>query len=134
MKKTLLVAAVTGLMLSACASHHGHIGNADPLNTHVSILDGKQIVVSQEPIFFAKGMKDVRVTWHVSPDSKYTFGKDGIVVADAREEIVDCRAAPDGMSFSCLNRHTKAGKYKYTVKLDGTPAVAPLDPTMVNGD
>ena len=132
MKKTLFVAAVTGLMLSACASHHAHMRNADPLNTLVSIADGKQIVVSQEPIYFAKGMKDVRVTWHVSPDSKYTFGKDGIVVAEAREELVDCRAAPDGMSFSCLNRHTKPGKYKYTVTLNGTPAVAPLDPIMVN--
>jgi hypothetical protein len=136
MKKTLLVVALSGLLLSACGSHRDHERHVnagrDPLNTRVSILDGKQIVVDQEPIFFAKGMKDVRVTWHLATDSKYTFGKDGIVVAEAREEIVDCRAAQDGKSFSCLNRHTKPGKYKYTVKLEGVPAVAPLDPVMVN--
>ena len=137
MKKTLLVAALTGLMLSACASHHDHERHMNaprnPLNTLVSIVDGKQIVVSQEPIYFAKEMQNVRVTWHLQPDSKYMFGKDGIVVADAREEIVDCRPAPDGKSFSCLNRHTKPGKYKYTIRLEGTPAIAPLDPMMENG-
>jgi hypothetical protein len=132
MKKTLLVAVANGLILTACASHHSHGMKADPVNPHVSILDGKQIVVNQEPLFFAKGVQNVRINWQLPPDSKYTFPKDGIVVNDAREEIVDCRVEKNGLAFSCLNRHTKPGKYKYTIKVEGSPAVAPLDPIVIN--
>ncbi len=132
MKKTLLVAILSGLGLTACVSHHSHAVKVDPLITNVTTVDGKQIVVDQEPIYFARGIQNVRVTWKLPVDSKYKFPKDGVVIKDAGEEIVDCRPAQDGLSFSCLNRHTKPGKFKYTVRLEGTPAIAPLDPVVVN--
>ena len=132
MKKTLLVALAGSLMLTACASHRSHAVKVDPLVTNVTIVDGKQIVVDQEPIYFARDMQNVRVTWKLPADSKYKFPKDGVVIKDAGEEITDCRPAQDGLSFSCLNRHTKPGKYKYTVRLEGSPAIAPLDPVVVN--
>ncbi|MEQ1515552.1 MAG: hypothetical protein ABL931_03580 [Usitatibacteraceae bacterium] len=134
MKKTLLVIA-TGLTLSACASHHSysHVPKADPSNPRVSVLGGKQIVVDQEPLFFAKGVVNVRINWQLPADSKNTFPKDGITFdRGAVEELVDCRPEKNGLVFSCLNRHTKPGKYKYTIKLDGEPKVAPLDPVLVN--
>jgi hypothetical protein len=104
----------------------------DALNPRLFIVDGKQIVVNQEPIYVAKKIKDVRITWHAPVGTNYTFGKDGIVIDNAGDEITDCRAAKDGKSFSCLNKHTKPGKYKYTVTLEGKPAIAPLDPILVN--
>ena len=104
----------------------------DALNPRLFIVDGKQIVVNQEPIYVAKKIKDVRITWHAPVGTNYTFGKDGIVIDNAGDEITDCRAAKDGKSFSCLNKHTKPGKYKYTVTLEGKPAIAPLDPVLVN--
>ncbi len=136
MKKILLVSAFAALLLSACASHHAahhrNMGIVDPLNVYLSIADGKQIVVSQEPIYFAKNMKDVTVTWHAPVKFNYTFGANGIVIEKKGNEFVDCKPAVDGRSFSCLNKHTKPGTYKYTVTLDGKPAIAPLDPALVN--
>lgn len=134
MKKTLL-ALVAGLALSACASHdsYSHVPKINPTTPRVSIIDGKQIVVDQEPIFFAKGVVNVRINWQLPADSKVRFPKDGIVFdRTAIEEIVDCRIDKEGLVFSCLNRHTKPGKYKYTIKVEGNPAIAPLDPTVVN--
>ena len=133
MKRTLFVCAVAALMLSACASHHGKMGAVDPLNVYLSIADGKQIVVSQEPIYFPKNMQNVRVTWHVPSKFNYTFGANGIVIEGRGNEFTDCVPATDGKSFSCLNRHTKPGQYKYTITLEGKPAIAPLDPILVNG-
>jgi hypothetical protein len=132
MKKTLLVAVAAALGLTACASHHSHGMKSDPASPRVSILGGKQIVVDQEPLFFAKGIQNVRINWQLPPDSKYTFPKDGIVVNDARDEITDCRPEKNGLAFSCLNRHSKPGKFKYTIKVDGSPAVPPLDPIIIN--
>lgn len=132
MKKMILVAAATGLLLTACASHHPHVEKTNPLRTGVSVVDGKYIVVDQEPIYFSKGTQNVRFAWQLARDSGYTFPKDGVVIKDAGDEIVECHPEQGGLSFSCLNKHTKPGKYKYTVKLEGSPAVAPLDPVLVN--
>ena len=132
MKKSIFIVAAAGIMLTACASHHAYGPKADPQNPLVSIVDGKQIVVNQDPLVYAKEVQNVRITWRLPADSKYTFPKDGIVVNEAREEIVDCRPAEDGRSFSCLNRHTRPGKYKYNIKVQGTPVVPVLDPVIVN--
>ena len=132
MKKLIFVVAAAGIMLTACASHHPYGPTADPLNPVVSVVDGKQIVVNQDPLVYAREVQNVRISWRLPADSKYTFPKDGIVVNEAREEIVDCRPAEDGRSFSCLNRHTRPGKYKYNIKVQGTPVVPVLDPVIVN--
>ena len=132
MKKMLLAAAATALLLAACASHHPPVGKSNPLRTGVSVVDGKHIVVDQEPIYFSKEKRNVRFGWQWASDSGYTFPKDGIVINDAGDEIIECRPAQGGLSFSCLNKHAKPGKYKYTIKLEGSPAVPPLDPIIVN--
>jgi len=133
MKKALLAIAGISILISASvAAQTKSRLSIDALNPRLVVVDGKQIVVNQEPIFFAKKVKDVRVTWHAPAGSAYTFGKDGVVIDNAADEFVDCRPAKDGKSFSCLNKHTKPGKYKYTVTLQGKPAIAPLDPVLVN--
>ena len=132
MKKMILVLVATGLLVTACASHRSHVEKTNPLRTGVSVVDGKRIVVGQEPIYFSKGTQNVRFAWQLPPDSQYTFPRDGVVVKDAGDEIVDCHPEQNGLGFSCLNKHTKPGKYKYTIKLDGLPAVPPLDPIIDN--
>jgi hypothetical protein len=134
MKKTIFAAALCGLLLSACATQHqDHFKVApDPTNVRTAIADGKRIIVNQEPIYFPRGLKNTRVTWNVPANSNYTFGRDGVVVEKGGDEIVDCKPSEDRKSFSCLNRHTKPGKYKYTIKFEGKPAIEPLDPTMDN--
>ncbi len=132
MKKTILLAVSTGLMLAACASPYPHAGRANPLHTGVSVVDGKRIIVDQEPIFFSRSTQNVRFAWQLSADSRYTFPGDGVVVKDAGDEIVDCHPEQGGLRFSCLNKHAKPGKYKYTIKLEGVPAVPPLDPIIDN--
>lgn len=134
-RQAFIVAAAFGLMLSGCAvHHHDHFRVApDPTNVRTAIADGKRIIVNQEPIFFPRGLKNTRVTWNVPANSNYTFGRDGVVVEKAGDEIVDCKPSEDRKSFSCLNRNTKPGKYKYTIKFEGKPEIEPLDPTMENG-
>ena len=132
MKKMILVVAATGLLMTACASHHSHVEKTNPLLTGVSVVDGRRIVVDQEPIYFSKGTQNVRFAWQLPPDSQYTFPRDGVVVKDAGDEIVDCHPEQGGLRFSCLNKHAKPGIYKYTIKLEGLPAVSPLDPIIDN--
>lgn len=103
----------------------------DPSNPQVSVVDGK-IVVDQETIRFGKDKRNVKITWQLPPDSKYTFPKDGIVINDAGDEFPDCHQEQNGLRFACMNKHSKPGKYKYTIKVEGSPAVPPLDPVVVN--
>jgi hypothetical protein len=111
-----------------------HSFSFDPKNPRLAVVDKKQIVVNQEPIFFSKRQKSVRVTWHVPINTKYRFGKDGITFdKSAADEIVDCRPEKGGRVFSCLNKNTKPGSYKYTIALEGEPKIKPLDPALVNG-
>ena len=71
------------------------------------------------------------ITWElVSPG--YTFPSNGIVIQDAGGEFVDCHVEANGRKFACHNRHTKPGKYKYTINITGSPAVPPLDPWIDN--
>jgi hypothetical protein len=112
------------------ATHHSPV---DAKNPRVFLVDKKQIVVNQEPLYFPARAKNVRVTFHAPANSRARFGKDGVVFENAGDEIVDCKPSKDGRKFSCLNRHTKPGKYKYTIRLEGAKdQIAPLDPVLVN--
>lgn len=132
MKRYVLLAAATTLLLSGCAWNLPESRKVNPHYPGVFVVDDKYIVVDQEPIVFARGMQNVRITWQLPPDSRYRFPRDGISFRDAGDEIADCHPEQSGVRFSCLNKHSRPGKYKYTIKLDGSPAVQPLDPTVVN--
>jgi len=138
MKKNVLVAIATTLVLAACACDHPmhaqKMGSPaiDPETPGVFVLDDKIIVVNQEPIFFAKGKQNVRITWYLPADSKYRFPKDGIVIKDPGDQIIDCHQEQNGLRFSCLNKHSQPGKYKYTIKVEGSPPVTPSDPIILN--
>lgn len=132
MKKSVLVAAVSALVLTGCACNPLDVRKIDPHNPGVFVVNDKYIVVNQEPLYFPKGTQDVRITWQLPSDSKYTFPRDGIVIKDAGDEFADCHPEPNGLRFSCLNKHSKPGTYKYTIKVEGSPAVPPLDPIILN--
>ncbi len=103
----------------------------DHKNPQVTVVDGK-IVVDQETITFAKDQQNVKITWHLPKDSNYVFPTDGIVIegAGAGDEFLDHQVEPNdkGLKFSCKNKHSKPGKYKYTIKVQGPPGVPPLVP------
>jgi hypothetical protein len=132
MKSSVLVVAATALLLTGCACNLPEARKMDPHNPGVFVVDGRYIVVDQEPIYFAREMQNVRITWQLPADSKYRFSRDGISFKDAGDEIADCHLEQNGLRFSCLNKHSKPGKYKYTIKVDGSPVVPALDPTVVN--
>lgn len=134
MKKSVLVAAASALLLAACGSNVQEVKKMDPSNPQVSVVGGK-IVVDQDTIRFEKEKQDIKITWHLPKDSKYIFPSDGIVIKDPGDEFPDCKVEPNekGLKFSCMNKHKKSGTYKYTIKVDGSPAVPPLDPIIANG-
>ena len=131
MKNIVSVAAMS-FFLAGCASGVERIANVDPQSPGVSVVDGKHIVVDQEPLYFSRGMKDVMITWRLPAGSAYRFPRDGITIRDAGGEFTNCHPEHNGLRFSCLNVHAMPGTYKYTIKVVGTPAVPELDPTIVN--
>jgi hypothetical protein len=129
MNKQILIVAASALMLTACKPAPTKL---DPTKPQVSITNGK-IGVDQETIEFAPDQKDVTVTWQL-PKGNFTFPQDGIAFErSAAEEIVKCQPQKDNVEFTCLNRHTKPGRYKYTIKvLDAQKPLEPYDPFFVN--
>ncbi len=139
MKKSVLVAVVSAFVLSACgpgaqdAKNVQAVKMKDPSNPQITVAGGK-IEIDQETITFGKDKPNVKITWHLPKDSKYIFPKDGIVIKDAGDEFPDCQVEPNdkGLKFSCKNKNSKRGKYKYDIKVQGSPEVPPLDPFVDN--
>jgi hypothetical protein len=61
----------------------------------------------------------------------YTFNRTNGIVFPSAPEKFPCHVEADGRRYSCDN-NAGPGEYKYTVNLVGSPAVAPLDPWVVN--
>jgi hypothetical protein len=70
------------------------------------------------------------ITWQMMSPG-YTFPGNGIVIANAGDEF-SCRVEANGQRFTCRNRHSVRGAYKYTVNVSGTPHVPSLDPWILN--
>jgi hypothetical protein len=146
MKLRHVVTTLVALLLAGCGHmyhrppcdcNNGGGSPPDPTRPQVNVVGGK-ITVDADPLVFGEGLRNIPVTivWALPKDSPYRFGKDGIVFKDAGEEIVRCVPLAYGTSFSCLNRHTKPGRYKYDIRVepanDKAPPVAPYDPHVVN--
>src|SRR5712691_5594864 len=129
MKRTVLIALATAVVLAACAALEEK--ERRPRETNVTV-DEKQayLVVDQEPII-VRG-QDVTIVWRIAT-SGYEFPPDGVVFRDARYQFISC--APKGNIFQCLDRNTEKGRFKYTIKVRPTGtarAPHPLDPTVMN--
>lgn len=133
MKKSLLVVAITAWLLSGCSWWSKWWGMPlDAARPQVSYVDGK-ISVKPEPLRFAKDQTNVTIVWALPKGAGLTFADNGIVIDKEQNEIVECRPRNGGLEFTCLNRHTVPGTYKYTIRLQqaGKP-LEPLDPTVMN--
>ena len=132
MKKWHLVVACA-LLLSGCSLFSSDFSPPDPTRPQVTVVADRFIVVNQEPLVFLKDQRNVTITWQLPRDSKYRFQPNGIDVEEkGRGEIIECGARSEGLEFSCLNRHTKPGKYSYTIRLiDGSRRLA-SDPSIYN--
>jgi len=129
MKKSLPIAAVV-VLLAGCA-HLYATKPGDPRPTTVKATDGR-LVVNQEPIYVST--KDATIVWTVPTFSSLRFPRENAVTfREAPEGEFRCSVAEDGRVVSCIDRYSKPGRYKYTIRLqqDGKDLEA-LDPNVVN--
>ena len=153
MKLRSIVVALATLVLAGCGHffHHpprdcSNCGYVDITRPAVSVVNGR-IAIDQQTLVFGEALRKVSVpiTWHLPRGSNFQFAENGIVFDKPDGEIVECHAIDKGASFTCLNKHTKAGLYKYTITLKpvnggpddklqrSMPPLEPLDPWVVNG-
>jgi hypothetical protein len=133
MIKTALQSLTLLLILAGCVVRPIGPGGApfDPLNPRVYVIDDKQIVVDQEPIFI-RGGKPVTIVWELPKDQRLTFPpQNGIAIKEDRGEFA-CRVEGDGTRFACNFKNSyKDARYKYTINVQlGSTRLRPLDPTI----
>lgn len=145
MNKHLIAAASLALLLGGCASHH-HGPMRGPERPVVEVGGDSVKAVSPDPLRFRVGQGAAVITWRLGADG-YAFAANGIVIdgeldrpggklkSREQNEIIDCRPLANGRQFQCINRNTRAGAFKYTVRVlrDGK-ALAPFDPEIMNID
>jgi len=145
MTKRLLTTAIltTALatVLGGCTVNYYNLhqppsggSTGDPAAPKVVVVNGN-ISVDQDVLRFAIDQVNVTITWRLEgKGGRLTFPENGVVFERAADgEIVDCKRSQDNTVFSCLNRHTKPGVYRYGVNVneDGKP-LKPLDPHVMN--
>ncbi|HEU0202789.1 MAG TPA: hypothetical protein VFR86_20455 [Burkholderiaceae bacterium] len=153
MKRVAAVASMCCALLVGCAAYEKGAGSVDPKNPRVTVKDG-QIDV---PLFlyFSGEEKEFRVTWHLPADSRLRFPDNGIVIEGAlteklqrvtvdkttqvavvldtnQNEIIDCRPEKQGLAFSCFNRRSRPGIYKYTIRVRDGDRTLERDPYIMN--
>ena len=162
MKKHTLLAIIAATLLAGCSClFPGHERAPDSTKPRVFVVNGKQVVVSPEPLTFTPSQGKVEITWRLPKEASYTFAENGIVidgrlvpqspgeiesdkkrlgkdaliyVLEKQDEIINCRRAEnDPKQFSCTNLNSRRAAYKYTIRvLDGAKPLVPLDPWIIN--
>jgi hypothetical protein len=154
------VALAASLLAAGCASIDVARVASGASRPDVTVVNG-QIVVNPEVLLFTRGQGATHIKWSLPRDSALRFPADGIViegelsslgrgptieVKDPRQrntptstpvdrsqkEIVDCKPSPDFKEFSCLNRNTRAGTYKYTIRVIDGSRTLERDPPIIN--
>lgn len=122
----------------------------------------RTIAINPPILVFTRDQKDFDIVWRLPKDGKFRFApKDGVVIEgeylDAvvrvpegitlrsakpgdvlvvldrnQQEIVNCQVRESGYEFSCRNRHTRPGVFKYTIRLTDGNATIEKDPTIAN--
>ena len=105
----------------------------------VRVVNG-QPTVDPDPLQFPVHQRNVTIVWRLEAPG-FVFTADGIRI-DGEEtaaglrpqtEIVDGRLTANGQQFVWLNKNTRPGKYKYTIRLQGPGGVVEKDPSIING-
>ena len=145
--KRILLAVLIGVGLSGCTYFNRFFNipsNETPL---VVVVNGEVKEVTPEPLRFNNAQGRVTIYWQAPTGYRFA-AKNGIVINGeriggpdgrldpAQNEIVECGPAREDRSeFSCVNRNSRPGIYKYTVSMetvDGKP-LKPFDPSIYNG-
>jgi hypothetical protein len=130
----LVFAALAASLLASCAHHrfeHGY-RYMDPTRPMVNVVGGQFVVVNQEPLVFLRDQRDVVINWQLPPGANLRFPRDGVAIEKAGDEFVNCAVRDGGQSFSCTNRHTKPGKYSYTIRVQAGDRILQSDPFIMN--
>jgi hypothetical protein len=152
MNRPIVLSALLGLLLTGCQTVKLVTPLQERSNPQVRVTDGR-IGVAPEVLAFFSDEKNVTITWRLPADSRLRFAERGIeihgrivdrtvrtpdggeaVVLDrTQNEIVDCKRAQDGLAFTCLNRNTRPGVYKYSIRISDGQRTFEVDPPIVNG-
>ncbi len=154
MKRAFVLVGLLSVLMSGCAVLKAVPSLDVRSNPQVTVRDGR-IALSHEVLYFRADEKNVPITWRLPTDSKLRFPPNGIVIEGEvidrvlrapggrgeavalnpnQTEIVECRALKDGLEFTCRNRNSRPGVYKYTIRLREGERTIERDPSLVNGD
>lgn len=159
MKKTALVSLLSALVLVGCACPprlpDSHEERSNPKVT----VEGGRVMVKPRTLYFLPNERG-EITWQLPAGSKFRFPPNGIVIEGRvaeppqttsgpasgpvqrdtksanvvivpQEEIV-CPRQDGGLKFTCNNRHTQPGVYKYTIRVRDGATELELDPFIMN--
>lgn len=145
--KRILLAVLIGVGLSGCTSFNRYFDLPSNETPVVAVVNGEVKNVTPDPLHFSNDQGRLTIYWQAQAGYRFA-AKNGISIdgermdgADGRpnptqNEIVECRPAREDLTeFSCVNRNSRPGKYKYTVRMEtmeGKP-LKPFDPTIING-
>jgi hypothetical protein len=150
MKRLLLATALVVLGIAGCKTQVKGPATPPPPPSSatpvVNITKGDPTSVSPDPLTFSKGQGEVTIVWSIGAADYVFAARNGIFIdgeivggpggklVKEQNEIVKCTPNSDRTKYSCLNRNTRKGYFKYTVNLEtanGKPT-KPLDPTIAN--
>lgn len=102
------------------------------VNVEVTCAQGTCSMTVDHPRVFARGND---VVWIIvnRPGQSYAFNNDAGIAfkTDAGRNVFRCHAEANGNRYACMNRGA-LGTFEYGIRLNGSPAVPPLDPWIVN--
>jgi hypothetical protein len=149
MKLSLFAVVAGAVLLGACQHPRLYPKSVDPARPQVRVENGR-IQLVPDVMVFRTDQRNVVVTWQLPAGARLRFADNGIVIEGEvteqlikgqppsvalnprQNEIVDCKRSADGLSFSCLNRHTRTGVYKYTIRVLQDGRIVERDPFVMN--
>ena len=151
MRKTLaLIAALLAAALAGCAEYPFMPEKGpDPQRPRVS-TDGRTIAVDQELLLFRQGREPVQVSWSLPADGPWRFVPERGIVIEGRlteeltrgerpavllakqDEIVNCAADERRITYTCTNKRSRFGIYKYTIRITDGNRIIERDPLISN--
>ena len=138
MNKKLFFAAALALVLTACQSIDSGGGRPRPAAKQhtiaVTVYDksGTPTIEVDVEELKVRGT-DHTIFWEIdNQDSQnYSFFDDTAITFPKGEGQFRCRKVND-TKFRCMDLGTVKDRFKYIIKLSGSPTVSPLDPFIVN--
>lgn len=155
-RAALLAAALATLGLGGCSvlCQFCKDRNSTDASSPLVSVEGGQVRVSPDPLVFKASDGAVTIRWRLPANGPFTFDeKLGIQIEDVSPdkatksympdpqrrsvpaaEVFSCQRTPGAPhEFTCLNRNTGYGEYKYTINVrELDRALKPFDPKIIN--